>query len=93
MSPTISPPPLRVRSEMAWRVWASRNFVTGTPATVHIEITGTIESPWPPRTIAWTSSIETFAASAMNMRNRAESSAPAMPTTRSRGKPVSFLSA
>ena len=44
-------------------------------------------SPWPPRTNAWTSSTETPSSIAMNVRNRAESRTPAMPMTRSRGKP------
>ena len=43
-------------------------------------------SPCPPSTMALTSSTETSVASAMKVRNRAESSTPAMPITRSRGK-------
>ena len=44
-------------------------------------------SPWPPSTKAWVSSTDTPSSSAMNVRKRAESSTPAMPRTRSRGKP------
>src|SRR6266566_6891906 len=51
-------------------------------------MSGTIVSPWPPSTIAWMSSTDTSSASARNARYRAVSSTPAMPSTRSRGKPV-----
>ncbi len=46
-------------------------------------------SPCPPSTNAWTFSTETFSSMAMKVRMRAESRTPAMPTTRSRGKPLS----
>src|SRR5438093_485291 len=51
-------------------------------------MSGTIVSPWPPRTIAWMSRTDTSSASDRNVRYRAVSSTPAMPITRSRGKPV-----
>jgi len=47
-----------------------------------------MESPWPPRTSASTSRTETPSSMAMKARKRAESSTPAIPTTRSGGKPV-----
>ncbi len=58
----------------------------GTPATVEYRDSGTIVSPWPPSTNAWVSSTETPSSPAMNIRKRAESSTPAIPRTRSRGK-------
>src|SRR6266480_2945241 len=51
-------------------------------------MSGTIVSPCPPSTIAWMSSTETSSASARKARNRAVSSTPAIPMTRSRGNPV-----
>ena len=39
-------------------------------------------SPWPPITTPTTFSTETFSSCAMNVRNRALSSTPAIPTTR-----------
>src|SRR2546426_3166700 len=51
-------------------------------------MSGTIVSPCPPSTIAWMSSTEASSASARNARNRAVSSTPAIPMTRSRGNPV-----
>src|SRR6266540_2610058 len=61
------------------------------PETVVYEIRGTIVSPWPPSTIAWISSTETSRASARKARYRAVSRIPAIPITRSRGKPVTCL--
>ena len=52
------------------------------------EITGTISSPWRPRTAASTSATGTAASPARASRNRALSRVPAMPSTRSRGNPV-----
>ena len=65
----------------------------GIPATVERRGNGTIVSPWPPSTNAWTFSTDTFSSAAINARMRAESSTPAMPITRSRGKPLSFSTA
>ena len=48
----------------------------------------TIESPCEPKVIAWTSVGETSSSSAMKNRRRAESRTPAIPTTRSFGKPL-----
>ena len=45
-------------------------------------------SPWPPRTNAWTLSTDTLSSMAMKVRIRAESRMPAIPITRSRGKPL-----
>jgi hypothetical protein len=47
-------------------------------------------SPWPPSTKAWIPEADTPSASAMKNRMRAESSTPAMPSTRSRGKPLTL---
>ena len=63
------------------------------PATVVYSMSGTMVSPWPPRTKAVTSSTETLNSSATKWRSRAESSTPAMPTTMSRGRPQNFCSA
>ena len=60
---------------------------SGTPPTVVAETTGTIWSPWPPSTIAWTSFTDEPVSQAMNAENRAVSRIPAMPTTRSFGNP------
>ncbi len=62
--------------------------VIGIPATVEYRDSGTIVSPCPPSTNAVTFSTETFSSCAMNVRNRAESSTPAIPITRSRGNPA-----
>ena len=48
-------------------------------------------SPWPPSTKAWVLVTETPSSQAMKVRKRAESSTPAMPMTRSRGKPLAFM--
>ena len=84
----ISAPPLAVRAEIA----SIRSFdnisVIGTPATVEYRGSGTIVSPWPPRTNECTFSTETFSSIAMNVLMRAESSMPAIPITRSRGNLV-----
>ena len=79
---------MAVRSTMASMVASSSNWVIGIPATVENRGRGTMVSPCPPSTKAWVFSTETCSASAMNERMRAESSTPAMPTTRSRGKPL-----
>ena len=65
----------------------------GIPATVERRGNGTIVSPWPPSTNAWTFSTDTFSSAAINARMRAESSTPAIPMTRSRGNPLSFSTA
>ena len=48
-------------------------------------------SPWPPSTSAVTSCTETPSSQATKARKRAESSTPAMPTTRFFGKPETCL--
>ena len=60
------------------------------PATVEYRGSGTMVSPWPPSTNAVTFSTDTCSSWAMKVRNRAESSTPAMPMTRSVGKPDFF---
>ena len=55
--------------------------VIGTPATVEYRGSGTIVSPWPPRTVAWMFVIETPSSIAMNARMRALSRMPAIPIT------------
>ena len=52
------------------------------PPTFVAETTGTIWSPWPPRTTAVTSLTDTSSSCAMNVEKRAVSRMPAMPTTR-----------
>jgi hypothetical protein len=64
---------------------------SGIPPTAVAETTGTIWSPWPPSTIAVTSFVEAPVSHAMNVRNRAVSRIPAIPTTRSRGHPETFF--
>ena len=90
-SSTISPPPLRVRSTIAAIRSSEASWRRGTPPTVVAETTGTIWSPWPPRTTAVTSLADEPVSQAMNVRNRAVSRIPAMPTTRSRGHPEASL--
>ena len=51
------------------------------------ETTGTIWSPWPPSTIAWTSFTDDPVSQAMKAEKRAVSRMPAIPTTRSFGNP------
>ena len=65
----------------------SKRSPAGTPLIVQARGRGTIESPWAPSTIASTSLTEVPLASARNQEKRAESSTPAMPTTRRPGKP------
>ena len=84
---TISPPPLRVRSTIASMRSAETSCVSGMPPTVVAETTGTIWSPWPPSTIAVTSLAEAPVSQAMKVLKRAVSRMPAMPKTRSLGKP------
>ena len=48
-------------------------------------------SPWPPSTKALVSATETPSSSAMKLRKRAESRTPAIPSTRSRGKPEACM--
>ena len=60
------------------------------PPTVVYLGSGTIESPWPPSTIAWMSAPDTPSSIARNARKRAESRMPAMPSTRCFGNPVVF---
>ena len=90
-SSTISPPPFRVRSTIASIACAEASFVSGTPPTDVAETTGTIWSPCPPSTIAVTSLAEAPVSHAMNVLKRAVSRMPAMPSTRSRGQPETFL--
>ena len=90
-SSTTSPPPLRVRSTIASIASAEASFVSGTPPTDVAETTGTIWSPWPPSTIAVTSFAEAPVSQAMKALKRAVSRMPAMPSTRSRGQPETFL--
>ncbi|MCZ7588508.1 MAG: hypothetical protein M5U27_06550 [Gaiella sp.] len=85
--PTISPPPFRVRSTIFAIFPLVVSCSSGTPPTVVADTTGTIWSPWPPSTIAWTSFTEEPVSQAMNAEKRAVSRIPAMPTTRSLGKP------
>ena len=82
---TTSPPPLRVRSTMASMRSDETRRVSGTPPTVVAETTGTIWSPWPPSTTAWTSLSDVPVSQAMNVRKRAVSRIPAIPNTRSFG--------
>ena len=51
------------------------------------KLTGTIVSPWPPRTMQLTSCDDKFVASAIKALNLALSRAPAIPTTLFFGKP------
>ena len=90
----ISAPPLAVRVQISSSLACDSmpivtSSVSGMPATVESRGSGTIVSPWPPSTKAWMFSTETLSSIAMNVRMRAESSTPAMPTTRSRGNPLS----
>src|SRR5439155_3713736 len=55
---TISPPPPAVRATMASSLSLAMSWSTGTPLTVQYEVTGTMVSPWPPRTIGRTRSEE-----------------------------------
>jgi hypothetical protein len=88
---TISAPPFAVRVTI-WSIWSlGIRSGRGIPATVEYLGRGTIVSPWPPSTKAVTFSTETLSASAMNQRMRAESSTPAMPMTRSFGRPECFI--
>ena len=90
-SSTISPPPLAVRSTMAWIRSSGTSFRSGTPPTLVAETTGTIWSPWPPSTIAVTSFSEAPVSQAMNVEKRAVSRMPAIPKTRSFGQPETLL--
>ena len=64
--------------------------VTGCVPTVVKRGRGVIVSPWPPSSIALMSRIETPSSILRNVRKRAVSSTPAMPITRSDGKPDSM---
>jgi hypothetical protein len=66
------------------------NFEIGIPAIVEKRTKGTIVSPWPPSTNAFTSRTEQSKASAKNVRKRAESRTPAMPITRCAWKLAGF---
>ena len=88
---TSSPPPLAVRSTIAWIASSLASFRTGTPPTVVAETTGTISSPWPPSTIAVTSFTEAPVSQAMKVEKRAVSRIPAIPKTRSFGQPLTLL--
>ena len=70
---------------------APTSLRSGTPPTVVAETTGTIWSPWPPSTIACTSLTEEPVCQAMNVGKRAVSRMPAIPKTRSFGKPETFF--
>ena len=59
----------------------------GTPATVEKRGSGTMVSPWPPSTKAWTFSTDTPSSRAMKVRMRALSRTPAIPKTRCLGRP------
>ena len=59
-----------------------RSSGSGTPPTFVADTTGTIWSPWPPRTTAVTSFTDTSSSCAMKVEKRAVSRIPAMPTTR-----------
>jgi hypothetical protein len=88
---TISAPPLRVRSTSAAIRSAGSHVVSGSPPIVARLASGTMcVSLWAPTTIAETSSTETPAASAMNVRNRVPSSAPLCPITRSGANPLTL---
>ena len=65
----------------------------GIPATVEYLESGTIVSPWPPKTKAVISSIETLNSSDKNNLKREESKTPAIPTTFSAGRPEYFCNA
>ncbi len=63
---------------VAWSI----SSVSGIPETPLSRTSGTMVSPCPPITTAVTFSTETFSSCAMNVRKRALSSTPAIPTTR-----------
>ncbi len=84
-SSVISSPPRAVLAQIRSIVALSIRSVIGMPATVEYRGSGTIVSPWPPSTNAWTFSTDTPSSFAMKERMRAESRTPAMPMTRSRG--------
>ncbi len=88
---TSSPPPFAVRSTIAWIRSSGASLRSGIPPTVVAETTGTIWSPWPPSTIAVTSLIDMPVSQAMKAEKRAVSRIPAMPKTRSFGKPETFF--
>jgi len=67
-----------------------KNSLNGAPPMVADRKSGTMSSPWPPRTSAWTSPGEQPTASATKHLKRAVSSTPAIPTTWVRGNPVIF---
>ena len=64
---------------------------SGMPPTVVALTTGTIWSPWPPRTVAVMSFTEEPVSHAMKVEKRAVSRMPAIPKTRSLGQPETFL--
>jgi hypothetical protein len=64
---------------------------SGTPPTFVADTIGTIWSPCPPRTSVCTSFTEEPVSQAMKVEKRAVSRMPAMPITRSRGQPETFL--
>jgi hypothetical protein len=67
--------------------------LTGTPPTVVRRVIGTMSSPWPPRTNAVTSFIETLSSLEMKLLKRAVSRMPDMPTIFCLVPPVIFLRA
>ena len=87
--PTISPPASCTRFTIAASFSFESSDCSGMPFTLESRGSGTIVSPWPPSTSATTSCTATPSSCATKKRKRAESSTPAMPTTRSFGKPVS----
>ena len=88
---TTSPPPLAVRSTIAWMRSSATSLRIGTPPTVVAEITETIWSPWPPSTTALTSFTDDRVSQAMNVWSRAVSRMPAWPNTRSFGNPETLF--
>ena len=64
-----------------------RSCVIGIPEIVEYRGRGTMVSPWPPSTKALMLSTDTWSSSARNHRILAESRIPAIPKTRSLGKP------
>ena len=71
---------------MRWQIASIRSAgnssVIGMPATVVKRGSGTMLSPWPPRTKPCTSSTDTSNSLAIKVRKRAVSSTPAWPSTR-----------
>ena len=77
-----------MRWNSRWSVAASTSSGSGVPFTVAWRGSAIIASPCEPSVIASTAFGETPSSSAMNQRRRAESRTPAIPKTRSRGRPL-----